>query len=291
MPLFLKIILCFLLLLFAVFVIVLVCPVTYKLHFRKQEKEILFWVQADYLLGLIHFLFRYPGEEQVVIRVFGFPLRKKKDKTNTQESMSEQQEQKMPGKDDVTVANRETLPEEKKDLYVAPGTNENVSKEEQKENQEKRDDVSQQDKESIFTKCKNLKKELDFYRKLLEAEFTQCFIKEAWKRILQILGRVLPKKIKGYIRFGGITPDMTGLAMAGYGMVFCNRKCLKNFTFEPDFETPVFEGEVWMKGGILPIVFVRNAVAILFDKRLGKIRRVLKAHKNRKLKEENKNGR
>ena len=291
MPLFLKIILCFLLFLLAVFIVVLVCPVTYKLHFRKQEEEVCFTIKANYLLGLLHFMFRYPGQEQVVIRVFGFPLRKKKDKTDTQESRPEQQEQKMPCNDDVTVANRETLPAETKDFHAEPRANENTSKVATKENEVKRDDVIQQDKESIFTKCKNLKKEWDFYRKLLEAEFTQCFIKEALKRILQILGGILPKKLKGYIRFGGNTPDITGLAMAGYGMVFCNRRGFRNFTFDADFENPVFEGEIWIKGSILPAFVVWNATILLFDKRLSKIRKVLKAHKNRKLKEENKDGR
>lgn len=290
MPIFLKIILYFLLLIFVILLFASVCPVTYKLHFRKQEKELLISVKANYLLGLIHFLFQYPSEEQVKIRILGIPIKKRKAKTNTKSKTQEEQEPKKPCSEVDKTDKSVPLAQGSEVSYETQNTNENADREEKPVPENNQDDRNNQEKDSIFTRCKHLKKEFLFYRRLLEAEFTQGFIQDALKRLLQILGGILPKKVKGYIRFGGNTPDITGLAMAGYGMVFCNRRGLRNFTFDADFENPVLEGEIWIKGSILPALLVWNALRILLDKRLRKIRNVLKVHKNRKVKKENKDG-
>lgn len=290
MPIFLKILLYFLLLIFVILLFAFVCPVTYKLHFRKQEKELLISVKANYLLGLIHFLFQYPSEEQVRIRIFGIPLRKKKAKANTQSKTQEQQEHKKPCREEDKTDESVPLPQGSEVSCETQNANEDVKREKKPVTENNQDDKNTQEKDSIFTRCKHFKKEFLFYRRLLETEFTQGFLRDALKRLLQIISGILPKKIKGYIRFGGNTPDITGLAMAGYGMVFCNRIGFRNFTFHADFENPVLEGEIWIKGSILPALLLWNALRILLDKRLRKIRSVLKVHKNRKLKKENKDG-
>lgn len=284
MQIFLKIILCFLLFLFIILIFALVCPVTYKFCFRKQDEELLLSVRAKYLFGLIYFMFRYPSKEQVLFRVFGFPIRKKKEKTNTRvnnEEISKEISKEI--SEEVAEETEDSSETPRKLIKDADISQTQASKDSQ-------NGENKQDKESVFTRCKNLRKEFDFYRRLLEAEFTNTFLKDALKRILQIISSILPKKLNGYIRFGGNTPDITGLAMAGYGMLFCNRRCFKNFTFKADFENPVFEGKIWMKGSVLPIVLIWNSIRILFDKRLRKIRNVIKTHKNRKLKKERKDG-
>ena len=290
MSIFLKIPLYFLLLIFVILLFALVCPVTYKLHFRKHEKELLISVKANYLLGLLHFLFQYPSEEQVRIRIFGIPLRKKKAKANTQSQAQEQQEHKITYSEETKADESESLPQVSEISCESQNTNEDANRDNETVTENHQEDKNTQEKDSIFTRCKHLRKEFLFYRRLVETEFTQGFIRDALKRLLQILSNILPKKVKGYIHFGGNTPDITGLAMAGYGMVFCNRGGFRNFTFDADFENTVFEGEIWIKGSILPAFVLWNALRILLDKRLRKIRNVLKVHKNRKLKKENKDG-
>ena len=116
-------------------------------------------------------------------------------------------------------------------------------------------------------KIQSILDDVKFYKALWEEKDTQPFVKDALARILHVLKNLMPKKIQGRILFGAASPDVTGYA---YG-VYCVLKTTypKRFSVEvtPDFERKVLEADVLIKGRLMVITVLIDALRIFFDKR------------------------
>ena len=116
-------------------------------------------------------------------------------------------------------------------------------------------------------------------KELWEEPDTQPFVKEALRRILRVLKNLLPRKITGFIRFGAETPDVTGYIYGSY----CTLRALypKRILIDlvPDFENKILQAEFQVKGHFNLFMILVDALCLLFDKRLKKIKKALDDHK------------
>ena len=94
------------------------------------------------------------------------------------------------------------------------------------------------------------------------------FRSRAWKTVKRrgavILRHILPKKVRGYVRFGFSDPAATGQAIGAVGMFL--PLIPEGLRVIPDFQEPCLEADVNLKGQIVLFVLLRHGLAIYRDK-------------------------
>ncbi len=109
--------------------------------------------------------------------------------------------------------------------------------------------------------------------------FLQQESRAVYKRLLGHLGYLLrsygPRKIKGWLRLGTGAPDVTG-ALAG-AIYLLLPACAEEFSFQPDFQEQILEGDIVIKGRIQVWCLVRTAFLLWRDQELRKWIRKVKA--------------
>lgn len=142
-------------------------------------------------------------------------------------------------------------------------------------------------KKPLKEKVGELIEEIKFYKALWEDGNTKPFVQAALAKVLHLLKNLLPRKIRGRILFGAASPDITGYVYGGYTVLrSLYPKRFKAFTFTPDFERKILEGELFVKGWFMLFTVIWDALRILLDKRFKILRKKWKAHKNEKNKSE-----
>lgn len=120
--------------------------------------------------------------------------------------------------------------------------------------------------QSIYDKIVGIINSISYYLDVLDEKETRGLIAEGWKTIRKILHSIKPKEYKVDAVFGFETPDTTGRVFGYYCML--SPWIPEGISIEPEFEEKVLNGEVYLKGKITIFVIVRNAIHIMFDKRL-----------------------
>ena len=132
----------------------------------------------------------------------------------------------------------------------------------------------------IKQKVTKVYNEITFYKDLATGQEGSAFLKHLKKRVLKILKKVKPRKYKVKIVFGADSPDITGYAVAGYGMILPRIKKPNYFDLQTDFTQAVFEGTFDIKGHFILFTIVFNGLMLLLDQNFKKLRRRLKKHKH-----------
>ena len=127
-------------------------------------------------------------------------------------------------------------------------------------------------KRSIYkakTKAKNTKDRLGEYKKLYESKRfkkTFAFLK---KEVIKLLKHILPRRCKGYIKFGFEEPDKTGKIYGYVAILYgISGKRLKKFDVIPEFERKVLEGNIDIKGHIRLIHVLILAIKVLLNRNI-----------------------
>lgn len=307
-----------LILLLVLILVVLFFPISYRISGKKNAEGFFLKAKATWLFGLVRVFYELPEPKEVVIKIAWFtlggskPQKKSKKKSKKTSNKKQKQEGAQPessvqeatGEPDIDqnepqCAN-DTQPEEALDSSPEGSAKEESAKEDTaKEESAKEESAKESAKEASVhedaakeessnekpgKKTKkgfqigDLKKQVAFYKELWEEPDTKPFVKEALRRILRVLKNLLPRKITGFIRFGAETPDVTGYV---YGC-YCTFRALypKRITLElvPDFEQKILQAEFQVKGWFNVFMILLDALCLLFDKRLKKIKKALDEH-------------
>ena len=123
-------------------------------------------------------------------------------------------------------------------------------------------------------KIKNIKKtvseitdRIGWWKKFLTNQRTKAALSLLWKDGKGLIRHMFPTKVEGQITFGCEDPSVTGAALAVLGMTFPFHKNRIQVT-------PLFDGEnqltgnVFLKGRIYGVVFVKTAIEIYFNKNI-----------------------
>ena len=126
----------------------------------------------------------------------------------------------------------------------------------------------------IIKKIKHVKKtisgitdKISWWRAFLTNERTKAAFSLIWKDAKGLIHHILPTKVDGHVTFGCEDPSVTGAALAVLGMSFPFHKNRIQIT-------PLFDGEntltgnVFLKGRIYGVMFVKAAIEIYFNKNI-----------------------
>lgn len=125
--------------------------------------------------------------------------------------------------------------------------------------------------ESAFNKY--LEKAKKVYA-FLKREENEGILRFVFYKLWRLLKSVLPKKIRGDLRFGLEEPDKTAYLVGGFSLLYpyTNDK----FSLTPDFNRAIIEGTFNFKGRIWIVEILYHLVVIVADKR---VRRLIKLAK------------
>jgi len=135
----------------------------------------------------------------------------------------------------------------------------------------------------IYDKIKHILENITFYKELLQDTETQGLLSHGWKRLEKIFRSIRPRKLKADVIFGTGSPDTTGYAYGIYGMIM--PKLGKQVVVTPDFNEKILEGQVDAAGYIMVFTLLRHVFAVVFDKRLWRLKEKLDIHQ-KKMKQE-----
>ena len=123
-------------------------------------------------------------------------------------------------------------------------------------------------------KIKNIKKtvseltdRIGWWKEFLTNQRTKAALSLLWKDGKGLIRHMFPTKVEGQVTFGCEDPSVTGAALAVLGMTFPFHKNQIQVT-------PLFDGEnqltgnVFLKGRIYGVVFVKAAIEIYFNKNI-----------------------
>ncbi len=258
-----------------ILLLVLFTPICYKADVKYKDSAKV-KAKVNFLFVSVKVLFDQEGKElDTIIRVFGIRIGKKKqesDKALDKNLSSDESTEDFD--EDVNPWDVETVPSEPDEvplIQIADSkTSEsgisslaNAMKDKAEDTTRKtKTDKHEEEKVSIFTKLStkldNFKKLVERFKKFWELDCTvktRAYLK---KYFLGLLKHILPRKIKGYVRYGFDEPCTTG-QITGYLslMPFVYRK---GFSLYPDFYNKVIEADVKLKGHI----FLGYIIRIIF---------------------------
>ncbi len=178
------------------------------------------------------------------------------DKENEAETEKLEVETEEEGKQSETT-------KEKTDKTASSGGEKNKKKRSEKRKKKKKGSRSTGRSGSRFSSL------LDMGRRgiaFLRGEEGKELLSVAQKSIIKLLRHIMPRKVKGMIRFGFDDPSRTGM-VTGLAALFYPRYC-RSFTVTPDFMNACFEADCKGRGRIhvgylvyIVIIVMRNADA------------------------------
>lgn len=292
-------ILFFLLVLF----LILFVPIRYRIRAQRdartaQEIPVDAKIKVTWLLHAVSAAFHYPAEAYLRVKVLGITSFRSDQK---KEDKKKETKKKTPEKEAAASVQK---PEEK-------SAEETIRKEEEKppkaadtSGDEKKIDLnpeqasggaSKEEKRTIagffgslfrilrnikytilkiYDKIKHIVRNIRYYLAVIKSETFQRAYKVCSTQIVRLLKGILPKKLEGTLRIGTGDPASTGQVMAVYGILY--PLLGDNIAITPDFEEPVIEGRLNIKGKITVFCILKTAWIIYFNKDL---RRVMKLFK------------
>ena len=293
-------------LLLLVLLVVLFVPVRYKFNGSYDEK-FLCKGRITWLLHLVSV--RIDVEEKVVtsVRILGIPLSvliKKKDKGNTEETVSE-----IVSNEAVKVKQDEKAESEKRTLEteaVSQTAENGLTKTEITETEVFEEDIIEETKQTLFDRIsakleelvqkireligkikgifekikdsiiniKEKKETLERYLSILRSDTTKAAFLACKKRLFRMMKHIFPRKIRANITYGMSNPADTGYVLAVYGML--PGSVGKNIMLHADFDQQVFKGDFNVKGSIRAWSLLCQVLGVLMDKNCQRLFRIVK---------------
>lgn len=123
----------------------------------------------------------------------------------------------------------------------------------------------------IKRKIRNKFKKIDFifYKissiiKFVRHETTGRAIRKVMKEVVKAIRYVGPRKMKGTVVFGTGDPSTTGMLIGGVSLFKAATN--NDVMFTPNFDESCFAGDIYVRGRIRVIYFVRMAARLWFNK-------------------------
>ena len=247
-------------------------PVCYRGHLVKQGERIQACAKVSWLFRLVYVRIRYEnGKPSVKIYLFGIPVLKVKQYLNRKKEKKQAASAgKISRKGPSVPPGGQPFQKGKQDFpKILLEPEQEVLKKESpvsaffRKIREIPRKIRRTAEKIWFTIRRNCAKIREWY-----GFFTSLTFKRAWKTVKRrgavILRHILPKKVRGYVRFGFSDPAATGQAIGAVGMFL--PLIPEGLRVIPDFQEPCLEADVNLKGRIVLFVLLRHGLAIYRDK-------------------------
>lgn len=240
-------------LLLAVIMLVLFVPVRYRVEGSRYE-ELKVSIRACWLLHILSFRAVYDGELVTVFKIFGIRFRGREDKETVSDAVRDAAGEaageyvKEPFKKQIAEvkAEREEKDREEEDRKEDTGA---AAKPEEETHQEAARDAPGKKTfpfSGMYDKLKGISEKAGEIIAVIRKE--EAVLKLLWKRFRALLRHILPRRIKGKIRFGFEDPYVTGQILTYISPFYA--AYAGRLTVIPVFEEPVLDGELMMAGRI-----------------------------------------
>lgn len=287
--------------------LVLFFPITYKAQGERRDDEATLHVSADWLFSLLRVRYAYPQPGKLTVKLLWHTL-------FSSDAEKSEADEKKSGKD--TVKETKTADADKETKNPGKGgepkaadadreiKNTATDKADTKEENEEKEEAEKQAEDTepdnaapensadqgplakkitkikytirgIYDKIKEIWENITYYADLLKEEETKQLFSHVCFRLGRIWKSIRPRHIKTAVLFGTGSPDTTGYAFGLYGMLSPWLGPAVNVT--PDFTQKVLEGEFFVSGHITAAVILANGLKVLFDKKLKRFIKKLKA--------------
>ena len=289
-------------LLLAVILLVLFCPITYRIFGENEGKDLSLNAKANWLFGLIRVRYVYPDPGKLTVKALWFTVFDSDEAEDDQEqhgarrkntsefetggkTQAESGEKKI--KEQEEVKGQDAARDEEEPVEI-PNT-ENFSESKDSKEEEKQSDPKKKFRISekiekikytfrgIYDKIKKIWQNINYYVELLQDRETRLLFLHVKSRVWKILKSIRPRKLKAQILFGTGSPDTTGYAYGIYGMLL--PLLGPDVLVTPDFCQAVFKGSFYAAGHITIVVLLWHAIRVLMDKRLRQFRDRLKTRR------------
>ena len=231
--------------------LVLFVPVCYRAEAKAEGSiaSLSLRAKASWLLFLVSVCAVYEEQKfEWTLRICGIKVRKRKKKTPDLKET-----------ENPPIMSRE---------HVADERNAEAEAEQRPEKQkEQKKGLLNKIKCTIKNICDKIKKiwkfVKEFYAFLTDSAHVLAFQKFK-AEILSLAKHLKPRKLKGTVRFGLEDPYHTGQVLAGLSVLYPFYG--ERISIIPDFEEKGIEGNVYAKGHIRTIYFLRMILKLFFDK-------------------------
>lgn len=283
---------------------VLFVPLRYTAHVSRKEEEgeppVRVLVKASWLLHLLNVRASYDGKFLLRIRIavfqiFGIPQpqkRQKKSKAHRKPKKSgTQQKEQLPAQEEVPVEETQNEEDTKENPVEPDKTAEesrnaaetNVKKEENPEKEKhgsakspkpkrRKKDVLANIRYTISGFCDKIKRilgNIEYYRELLKSDSFQEAFALCKGQLLYLFRKIKPKKIAAEWIIGTEDPLLTGEILAVYGILY--PLLGPKVRIVGDFDNKRLEGELFLKGKLRVVTFVKIFIKVYFDKNLKRL--------------------
>lgn len=301
----LKIVGIILLLFLLMIIVILTVPVRYSFEMEKKETApFCGQCRVTWLMSILYLKVSYIDKVlDYRIRVFGLQIagnqddfvkkkeEKRKRKEEKEKKKAEQQtenadvnqpesennietDNRLPAKEDTGEITELNLEQEMESEKAGSSDGKSTAAKEEEGQKEKpsREKIPLKKRvENIKNKVVALKENSAHLKELMESWHISQLLQLAKKTIGSLLRHVLPRKLKGWIRFGFDDPANTGM-VSGVAAVFYPAY-QKTFVLQPDFQEKCFEGNCRGRGRIRLGYLLYIGITLLLDKN---IRRLIK---------------
>lgn len=118
--------------------------------------------------------------------------------------------------------------------------------------------------QTICDTIKNIKSEVDFFKKLWEQPEGQAAVSNVLGQVRYLLKKLRPAKIEGNVTFGTGDPATTGQIL---GAIAAFYGCIPGkLHITPDFEEKIYEGNIHVKGKLRLVHLLVIALKLIADR-------------------------
>ena len=178
----------------------------------------------------------------------------------TEESVSPEQEGTC---EERRTAKQEMQPEEKVSPEQEGTCEECRSAEKAVEPMEKKPSSTDRFREKTTGRLDSLRKKIHEFREAYQEYHGKQLMDFAKQSIIKILRHVLPRRMRGFIRFGFDDPAVTGIVTGGAALFY--PKYRDTLVLEPDFGQECFEADCRGRGRIHPGFFLYMGLKALWN--------------------------
>lgn len=129
----------------------------------------------------------------------------------------------------------------------------------------------------IYANMEVLSEKKDHIMEFLNEDAHQSAFKSVMRELKRLLRVLCPGKIRGNVRFGFDDPYLTGKTLAALGALY--PFWARTLFVTPEFEEKVFEGNIFIKGKLRVISFIKSAAALLWQREVRKTVRDIRKFK------------
>lgn len=276
----------FLLFLLCLIFLILAAPIRYSFHFHAgEEASFGGQIKVTWLLGILYIRGSYIEKIfEYRVRIFGYQIlgnqkeflekkqkreRKKQKKRNKKSEKSKNKEnvpaplKQEESRGDDRSAKQDMQPEEKVSPEQERTCEECRSAEKAVEPMEKKPPSTGGSGKKTTGRLDSLRNKVHEFREAYQEYHGKQLMDFAKQSIIKILRHVLPRRMRGFIRFGFDDPAVTGIVTGGAALFY--PKYRDTLVLEPDFGQECFEADCRGRGRIHPGFFLYMGIKALWN--------------------------